>query len=479
MRKLPLLLIFLGITILVSAVSVSSNMIDVLVGMNGLYGMNKVSITAKNSTADKLFSLRDISDLEKELETKEIAYCASTDAGIKKGNRVFYTKVIGVNPHYRNFTDINMIYGSFFTYKGEELRYAAVVDANLAWKMFNSFDIVGQEIRLYGRTFEVVGVYEKYRLIDDGSNENIIEKLSNDGLNSIYIPANTLMELDKSILADTVYIRTDPEVIIGEYEEKVKDALQSTGKWVPDYVITDFNEKTALLDQKPKAVLFVIGIITVFFIMSYVKKTFSDALHFVKGQIAGSYLSEIFFNNRRLLAICLIKAVTGILLSAALIFIVRFGLYIPPEYLSDDLIDTEYYDDLLDSKIHEYNQELSIRKSHIQREYDTAAKLVNIQCLLAILIGIPLIHAGISRLLRENIQAIKAIVIIACLFGISVIAALLLSAMMNLTCEADHRSICVIWTYIFASVAYACYTKENLTKSNVGGSLIGEGYYVS
>lgn len=478
MRKLPLLFMFLGIAILTSAVLISSSMINALIGMNGFYGMSKVSITAKNKAADKLFSLRDISNLKKELETDEIAYCAMADASIKKGSRVFYAKVIGANPYYRNFTDIGMIYGSFFSYEEEEIKYVAVVDANLAWKMFSSIDIVGQEIKLYNRTFEVVGVYEKYKLIDDGSNENVIEKLSNDGLNRVFIPMNTLMELDKSILTDTVFIKTDPEILIGENKKLVENALQSTGKWAPDYVITDYIEKMALLEQKPKIVLFAIGTITVFFILSYVKETFSNTLHSIRKQIAGSYLSEVIFRNRHCLAMCLIKAVTGILLSAVLIFIVKFDLYIPPEYLSDDLIDTEYYDDLLDTKIHEHNQNLSVYKSQVQLEHDIASKLISIQCLLAMLIGIPLIHMGIDRLLQVKMQVTKAVIICACLFGISAIAALLLSTMMRLPCEIDQKSICVIWTYVFADVAYAFHRKENRAKSSTERSSMEEGSYV-
>jgi len=210
MRKLPLLLMFFGIAVLVSAILISTNITNAIIDMSGFAGMNKVCITANSKTADLLFSPRDIKNLEEKLKTEEIGYYALTSTSIKKDNRVFHTKVFGVNPYYKNFIDMDMVSGSFFTYKGEELKYVVVVDANLAWKMFNSIDIVGQKIMLYNRTFEVVGVYRKYKLIDDRSNENIIEKLSNDGLNSLYIPANTLMELDKSIMIDTVFIKTDP-----------------------------------------------------------------------------------------------------------------------------------------------------------------------------------------------------------------------------------------------------------------------------
>ena len=486
MKKLPILLIFLGIAVLVAAILININISNAILNMNGFNGMSKASVTAKNKTPALLFSSRDIENLEEELETEEIGYYALTNAAIEKDNRNYYTKVYGVNPYYKNFVNIDMVSGSLFSYKGEELKYVVVLDANLALEIFNSTDVVGQEVKLYDKDFEVVGVYEKYKILDDRSNENIIERLSSDGLSSIYIPANTLMEIDKGILIDTIFIKTDTEILVGENENMVSDALYSIGKWAPNYVISDFNKNMTMLKQKPEIILLIIGIITVLLIVSYIKRTLVNTFRTIRAMTVSNYLSDIISGNKRLLAIQLIKTLVGLLLVVVVILAVRFDLYIPQEYLHDDLIDTKYYEDLIDSKIYEYNQELNVLKSHTQLEYEISEKLTNVLFFLAIIIGIPGFHIGIYQFFQGNTQVTRVAVLSSCFFVASIILAILLSAMMGLPYQVKLKSICVIWGYISTSVVYTyirlhsspTYRGQRLLKTQIKkAALVEEGYH--
>lgn len=462
MKKLPLFLMFLGIAFLVFAILISTNVYHEILAMNGFNELNKVSVTVKNKTPNLMFTSSDIDKLQEKLSTDQLGYYASTNATMKKENQYFNTRISGVNPYYRSFIDLNMIHGCFFTYKGLECKYVAVIDANLAWDMFHSADVVGQEIELYDIKFEVVGVYEKYNSLDDNSNENIVEKLTDDGLYNIYIPVNTLMEVDPGILIDTVFIKTQPEIIIGENKDKISNALQSIGKWAPNYEIIDFNKSKVLLEQKPKIIVFILALIMVCIIVLFAKNEAAKIYRVIKEGLRNDYITGLVIKNRRLLIVQVIKVIISIALAIFIISNVKFNLYISPEYLNDELIDTKYYADLVESKINEFNQNLNIAKSQSQLEYSVADKLTNYQLLIAVLIGIPLLNIGIYQLLRDDLQIFHAVCYCAGFFGASLLLAVLLLSKLGLPYMLDLKNVGIIWMNALASIIYSYYRKENI-----------------
>lgn len=460
MKRLPFLLVFLGVAILVFTVLISTNLYEEVVKMNGFNEMNKVSVTVKNKTPDLMFTFSDMDRLKEELDTEQVAYYALTNATLKNKNRYFNTKISGVNAYYRSFTDLNLIRGSFFTYRGDEYKYVAVIDANLAWDMFNSVDVIGKEIELYGKGFELVGVYEKYNFLDDRSNENIIERLTNDGLSNIYIPVNTLMENDPGVLIDTVFVKTEPEIIVGENENKIRDALQAIEKWTPNYEIVNFNKNKVLLEQKPKVILLIVALITALTIAAYAKTEIVKLHGMIKENIKYHYISGLIANHWRRLAVQAAKIIAGILLAVFILSTASFNLYISPEYLNDELIDIKYYTDLFDSKIHEFNQGLNIVKSQSLLEYNMADRLTNLQFFIAILIGIPLIHIGVRRLSREDIDMSRTVGYCAGFFVISLLMSMLTLSRLGLPYTFDFKTVGILSGYVLSTILYSYYRKE-------------------
>jgi hypothetical protein len=462
MKILPLILLFIGIAILVFAFLASTDMYKEVLDMNGFNEMNKVSVTVKNKTPNLMFTLSDMDKLKEQLGTEQLAYYALTNATIEDNNQYYSTKISGVNPYYRSFIDFNMIRGSFFTYKGNQCKYVVVIDANLAWDMFNSVDIIGKEIELYGKKFEIVGVYEKYNLLDDRSNENIIERFTNDGLSNIYMPVNTLMENNPDILIDTVFIKIGSENIVGENENRIGDALQSIGKWIPNYKIVDFNKNKVLLEQKPKMILFILALIIVLIIVAFIKIEIVKLYGIIKRNRSNNYMIRLVASHWRQLIMQAVKVIISLLLAVFILLNVKFNLYISPEYLNDELIDTKYYTDLLDSKIHEFNQDLNIAKSQSLLEYNMADKLTNFLFFVAILIGIPLIHTSIHLLLRDDIRIIRIVCCLAGFFGTSLLLTLLTLSRLGLPYTFDFKSAGIIWMYALASILYSYYRKETV-----------------
>jgi hypothetical protein len=461
MKKSPLLLTFLGVAILVFTVMMIGGIYEEILAMNGFHKMNKVSAAAKNKTPDSLFTLRDMDKLKEELGSVQLAYSALTNIVFKNEGRQFHTKISGVNPCFRNFTDISIIRGSFFTCKENECRYVAVIDANLAWDMFNSVDIIGKEIELYEKKFEVVGVYQKYNFLDDRSNENLIERFTNDGLSNIYIPVNTLLENDPNILIDTVFVETDSEKITGEMEDGIGDALKAIGKWTPNYEIVDFNKSKVLLEQKPEIIVLILALILLLMIAAYLKNEMVKLYGIIQENRKDRYISGVITSQWRRFALQAAKGLIGTLFAVCILLSARFPLYISPEYLNEDLTDTEYYVDLFDSKIQEYNQSLNVEKSQLLRECNMADKLTNLLFFIAILVGIPLVRIGIRQFLLEDTDIFHAACFCSGFFCLSMLSAFITLGRLGLPYTLDMKSAGIIWVYVLASIIYAYYKKEN------------------
>ena len=96
----------------------------------------------------------------------------------------------GVTPNYADAANLSVAAGRFFTESDDEnRRHVMVIGVNIADALFTGKsheEIVGTEVKLGGRPFEIVGVLEKRKNAIFGENDED---------NAIYIPFRTAREL--------------------------------------------------------------------------------------------------------------------------------------------------------------------------------------------------------------------------------------------------------------------------------------------
>lgn len=102
----------------------------------------------------------------------------------KAGNVVVRTKVLGTSPAYLAVRNFRMQRGRFFDLDDDRnARRVAVLGARVASSLFGNADPIGDEVRVRGVIFEVIGVLEAKGVLPDGSDED----------NQIVVPIRTAL----------------------------------------------------------------------------------------------------------------------------------------------------------------------------------------------------------------------------------------------------------------------------------------------
>jgi len=100
-----------------------------------------------------------------------------------------------------NFYALDIIEGNFLSKADEEeASQVAVIDEELAVELFNTRNVIGNEILIYDRIFKIIGV--------EAIDSSILGILTDRNEPSVYIPVNVMLELDKETGISSIQIKT-------------------------------------------------------------------------------------------------------------------------------------------------------------------------------------------------------------------------------------------------------------------------------
>jgi putative ABC transport system permease protein len=121
---------------------------------------------------------QDMKFLEGRMEHSKAIYGMDARGGItvKTNNNSFESLVFGVTYQYNEITDVPLAQGRYFTSQEMEAgRNVAILGDEVAKTLFNDVDPIGQEFKLKGQKFVVIGVQERKgkSLIDIGGDPDI------------------------------------------------------------------------------------------------------------------------------------------------------------------------------------------------------------------------------------------------------------------------------------------------------------------
>ncbi|MGE5678610.1 MAG: ABC transporter permease, partial [Pseudomonadota bacterium] len=235
-RKAGWVMAFSGILLILSLVILGKAIVEKCVQMNGAYSMQKVLVSEKKQAGQKdenFFSIDDINRLKKELSTRDISYTAQSGiAGTSAvyGANTYPVSLTGIDHLYTRFGGPVLEEGSHITQtQEEEGALVAVIDEELAWKVFKTDKVIGKTINIYNAAFTIAGVVEK--------EASIIGKLTDDGLPDVYIPAPIMLELDATARITGLQIRTSESNLMDQNISAVSVAISHIGKDPSSYSI--------------------------------------------------------------------------------------------------------------------------------------------------------------------------------------------------------------------------------------------------
>ena len=448
-------ILFPGILLVLSCAVLGKALVAECSLLNGDYSMQKVLVSVRNQIdreGRNSFSMEDVNRLKEELSTEEINRIAQSGlvhTPVTAGSTTLPVRLTGTDHKYPMFNRLTLEEGSFFTQKHEEEgAMVAVIDSQLAREIFNTLNVAGKTFDLYGSVFTITGVVKK--------DTSILGKLTDDGLPDVYIPASVMLELDTTAAITTLQIKTDHASTPDVNTDMVSSALRQTGKDPSSYKIDDYNLKLVLMEQLPFIYVFILGILSILILLAHVKNLLIKLFVRIKNGCRTDYFSNVIKCNKGILGACLLEtalAFTGIALIWAGI---RFKLYIPPEYIPDELINVSYYSDLIKAKIQDGMQNMGYVAPYPELTVNTVSLLLNLLCLLSAILGSLLLYMGFREIKKAAEIDTSIMTVVLGLFFILSLAVLAAAAFLaGLPYAPDMKSTLVVWFFIFLNLLTA------------------------
>jgi hypothetical protein len=459
--KKALFLLFSGIFMLLVCVIMPDTLAQKCKLLNGQLGMHKAVVSAKlNSSGDKAkLTPGALQKLARSLKIKDYCYEACSDTletSLTANGKHFTAGIIGTNYMLPEFRTLTALQGGFFTKNSEkEGGYIAVIDDKLAWSVFMTSNVIGKTLELYCKTFKIVGVVK--------GDHSILSSLKGDTIPYIYIPGEKMLELDKKASVNNFQLRTLDTSTLDRNKGLVSDAISKIGYISSDFSITDCNISQALLDQKTEIIIFIMGCIIIFLLLIWLWHILKNMASEIRRQCRTDYLTNVIRQNFSNISFNMLKVIFAASAIYLVLVNITFKLYIPPEYLPEELIDVSFYSKLVVAGIARRIGNPDHMTDAIGLLMDEIGLLTGGILVLAALAGLLLVLGGAGALRPESVKLNKAVLWCG-LFTLLSLALLAAAAIASgLPFILEPRNIMVVWAFIYINVWFKYYQFERMS----------------
>ncbi|MCX7747395.1 MAG: ABC transporter permease [Clostridia bacterium] len=449
--KLIWFFVFIGILLIFISVFLLQGTVEKVIEINGEFALSKVVVSVKNQIASQgntSFSEKEMSDISKHLKTEDITYEAISGLRqnlVSNNELSLPSRVTGVRSNYTKFFNLDVIYGSSISSNQEkEGAYVAVISKELAWNLFKSVNPLGKKITIWNHPFIVIGIIE-----DDDS---IIGKLTDDGLYDVYVPVSKMLELDTTSRITTFQVKTDNKIMIGDFADIVTEAMQQTGKNANNYTITDMNLERKRIEQKPKLIVFFMGLVSIGLLLKCFFNEMRDLVITIFEASKSDYLSNVLKEGKKDILIISSKFLVICFAIGILIKLAWFSIYIPSEYVPDSLINIAYYQDLFKSIVKSTILSIGYIAPRDQLIHNTAETLTRQLFLLPAAFGFLLFLAGMKMSSLIEISRFKMTIYsgLFCLISMGLILGM--NTLLGLPSFSNLSYLVVVWSFIYITI---------------------------
>lgn len=246
------------------------------------------------------------------------------------------------NYTFDDIAPLNIRYGNYFQQNSiAELNRVIVISDQLAFKLFQKYDVVGQTATINNIEYTICGVYIK--------NQSILSRLSSSDKERVFIPYMSVLEYDK-IPIKQLYIQ-DKET---RFIQGMIDSIQLlTNKVIMYDDVTDFRNIKTLISQSLHVSVFILGLnIIAYLVYLCIKKAKSTYMHFA----TTINKKQLFINS----GICF-----ALIIGMIIVFImIKFKVFVPTTMLPmDNVFDFKFYLDEIINMVQRKNG-LSIYDFH-------------------------------------------------------------------------------------------------------------------
>lgn len=287
--------------------------------LNQLPSITQMNYNLKSD--EKPLTVKDMNNLSDRISFNQVSFCAELDETNVKEETVtpvltneFYFEIYGQKLNGDSITKENI----------ENEDKVAVISSSLALKLFFNTDAVGKTITLNDEVYTICGVIQE--------SENIINSLSSDGKQRVYIPYTCYSGYENY---DVYTISYDNSASSAPLIEQMK---------LSQYHSTNFSEKAKVIKNFEHIIYLILFIALCFISMKLWYRICKKLIKDIKEN-----LNEIYFLNsfKSIPIKYILLTVTALGIPAVLLtifFLSDFSIFIIPKYIPyDNIFDVSYY----------------------------------------------------------------------------------------------------------------------------------------
>ena len=217
---LTMLGIIIGVMALVILVSLVSGATGNVTNTISSLGSDMITVRISNNKG-KPVTVKDLNEWMKEDVFGRIAPSTSESVTAKCGTEASTLTVYGTTAPYGDIQKLNVLVGRFLKTADEEnVSFVCVINETAATELVGYADCLGEEIRLNGHRFKVVGV-----LKDD---DNSLTSVFRSGSLVAYIPYSAMIRISSSVTSEitSFYVSASQTGTVDEAKERMTEILK-------------------------------------------------------------------------------------------------------------------------------------------------------------------------------------------------------------------------------------------------------------
>lgn len=382
-------MVFAGVLFVLASIGLLSSLFADWEQANGSRRLQKLTVNVDRtfvSASSAGLTLQEADQLAKQWSSLPVAYEAKARTQAVFGSHSD-VDVVGVNEPYRYFADLKMKAGTSIAQASvDEHSRVTVIGAQVADRLFHTEQVVGKTIELFGISFTVIGVFD-----DEGS---LLRQMSDDGIPDVLIPVTAMFDVKPDARIDTIQLAAKPDASI-RGEAAANEALRAIGQNSTYFHVENDVLAHVRITQLRSLLVFGCGIIAIFLLARLILRQFAMVYGLLQCRFATHNWTDAFWIERYRLLKYGLAAVGMAFCVAALRELIRFRLYIPPDWMPEEIIDLSFYMDKLRSLWQQQTAQAGYVPSSQELLSEAAGRLSGWLFFIGALFGLPLFLLGV------------------------------------------------------------------------------------
>lgn len=287
--------------------------------LNQLPSITQMNYNLKSD--EKPLTVKDMNNLSDRISFNQVSFCVELDETNVKEETVtpvltneFYFEIYGQKLNGNSITEENI--------KNENK--VAVIPSSLALKLFFNTDAVGKTITLNDEVYTICGVIQE--------SENIINSLSSDGKQRIYIPYTCYIGYEN---CDVYTISYDNSASSAPLIEQMK---------LSQYHSTNFSEKANVIRNFENIIFLILFIALCFLALRLWYRICKKLIKDIKENLSENYILNLLKSIPIKYVLLAITAFGIPVVLLIIFFLSDFSIFIISKYIPyDNIFDVSYY----------------------------------------------------------------------------------------------------------------------------------------